>query len=718
MAEANTAAPTMKVELVKDIKVIYYGENFENKKYEATASSDGVALGKIVFSPEGQRDNGDWDISFIYKKEEKVVDAKGVISDEDKKKTDEAGKRRRSDVVLRSHNNSQKKNKAAKLITHTNIGAGFYSRRDSQRKLTENSVFEFWAEVFTECNTNQKEFYDKGDFYIEKKYITFCLCAPLSKKRASDEAEDTFSAVQVPAPDKDTDNEKHEVWRIRYSIDDEKDIFREGEIIDKESQRMIVRAVNDACRKITRRTLRVCELGKDDEEQDDDGENDRISLVSFPGYNRDNSDDKKAIVYSVEAFGYIEAPDYCIYTGLFCGVINFGKDLPPLEIRTEYTDTLVLRMIDRCCGIYVSSNPDLGDEDQMDSNFYSKIVQYMYLLSLRKVISILLPKRYRYLKDRGYEIRGNIDINEYINRDIIAKDKKLSFVYPERQEIQPVVDVLYAALKSCNISGSSSLPNIKNYKDYLGSIYSGRHPSSDVVRNIGKEKILKSGLYASFKRPLELAKVLLENGELSAGELESDGGISALLMDSSYMWETYLESVMRQGLEDWDIAAQNEIVYYPKPFFTTVNRPDFILRHRENGKVFILDAKFKHMEFRQKDVDNDDLQQLHCYSYYHLLTEGKNFRGTALIYPTRANQTIKEKKVSDKFFFDKMFGREYADDMESFDQKFGVLTLKDANELEKPELLPKTDSALLEETTILDLNEEAFISRLKAFLEN
>ncbi|MBR1723997.1 MAG: hypothetical protein IJ723_03135 [Ruminococcus sp.] len=451
----------------------------------------------------------------------------------------------------------------------------------------------------------------------------------------------------MPAPDKDTDNEKPEVWRIRYSIDDEKDIFREGEIIDKESQRMIVRAVNDACRKITRRTLRVCELGKDDEEQDDDGENDRISLVSFPGYNRDNSDDKKAIVYSVEAFGYIEAPDYCIYTGLFCGVINFGKDLPPLEIRTEYTDTLVLRMIDRCCGIYVSSNPDLGDEDQMDSNFYSKIVQYMYLLSLRKVISILLPKRYRYLKDRGYEIRGNIDINEYINRDIIAKDKKLSFVYPERQEIQPVVDVLYAALKSCNISGSSSLPNIKNYKDYLGSIYSGRHPSSDVVRNIGKEKILKSGLYASFKRPLELAKVLLEN-----------------------------------------------------------------------GKVFILDAKFKHMEFRQKDVDNDDLQQLHCYSYYHLLTEGKNFRGTALIYPTRANQTIKEKKVSDKFFFDKMFGREYADDMESFDQKFGVLTLKDANELEKPELLPKTDSTLLEETTILDLNEEAFISRLKAFLEN
>ncbi|MBR1723998.1 MAG: hypothetical protein IJ723_03140 [Ruminococcus sp.] len=111
MAEANTAAPTMKVELVKDIKVIYYGENFENKKFEATASSDGVALGKIVFSPEGQSDNGDWDISFIYKKEEKVVDAKGVISDEDKKKTDEAGKRRRSDVVLRSHNNSQKKTK-------------------------------------------------------------------------------------------------------------------------------------------------------------------------------------------------------------------------------------------------------------------------------------------------------------------------------------------------------------------------------------------------------------------------------------------------------------------------------------------------------------------------------------------------------------------------------------------------------------------------------
>lgn len=683
MADINTNTPK-DIKLRSNIEVAYTKDD----KQKFYAKADGFPK-VILFDPPARSEEGRWIISFRYKKGGKMLHENGVISDDDKRLIDEVDIRKRSSVILKP---PKKGVRVVKLVTHTNIGDRYFSPKCAQQILIENSVFCCKAEIFVPYSQASGP-YEAGDFHVETRELAFSLI-PRDKK--TDEENETGAD--------ETSKDEQKIWKIQYSYyNKDKKEYGYGEISDNNSQSAIVTAINEACKKIKRQTLKVCEL---------DNDKSRISLVSFPGYHKDSKDDKKSIVYSVTSFG---EGDYCIMTGLFCGIIKFGKEFPPLEIRTEYTDTLVLRMIDRCCGIYVSSNPDFGSEGRIDSNLYSKIIQYMYLLSLRKVISILVPKRYAYLRDRGYEIRGNIDIERYINHDIIAKDKKLSFIYPERHEIQSIIDVMYAALKSCTVSGGSFLPNLKSFEEYLGSVYSGRHPSGSTIKNAGKEKVLRNGLYSSFKRPLELAKMLLENEEISDGDLETKNGISALLMDSSYLWETYLESVMRNGLEDWDIAVQheNDILYYPNCFYSKTNRPDFILTNKNTSEVFILDAKFKHMDFDSKDVDNDDLQQLHCYSYYYFLTHGNKFRGTALIYPTRSDQSVITKK-----YYDKMFGTEYAKYMDNFNQKFGVITLKDADKLEASVALPPdTETKDLTETMNLDFNEEAFIARLKTFLE-
>lgn len=583
--------------------------------------------------------------------------------------------------------------KVKKLVTVTNL----YDEWRAEKELLEHTVFEGKAvdSVFKK---------DDGKITWLGKKIQFTVKPP--KEYYKSAAENVYDGEAEPQTESADSEKQPQKWVIKFSYNKSKpDVI--GTLFDAEDQKNIIDTLRKACNDINPGRVMARSLGTDNSE---------FKLVKFSGYNR-KPDDKKAIVYSVE--------NGCIMTGLYCGVINFSDENPPLEIRTEYSDTLVMRMINRCCGIYASESPKSNSSVNSDS-IYSKIVQYLYMLSLGKVIKLLVPQRYKYIKDRGYNIRGNIDINAYVNHDIIAKDKKVSFVYPERREIQPIIDVLYAALKCCRLSVNSTLPELGGYESYLGSIYSGRRPSRKMIKDIQKEKCLKTGLFSVFKRPLELASVLLENEDLNMFGEDSSSGINGLLMDSSFLWEQYLEDLMVRYLDNWSVDSQSEIDYYRKAFYHKTNRPDFILTNNQTGQIFILDAKFKRMIFRGSDVDNDDIQQVHCYSYYYLLRYGSKFRGTALVYPSRIDQK-KEEDLSKKAFYAKMFGTEYASEVETmafFDQKFGILTLKDVV-IPEGDNTYEPDSSIdlsgrgssFEETEILDMNEEGFIKRLKDFLE-
>ncbi len=679
------------IKSLDNIEVIFReaGQEGEyNVCYLAEASIGGVT-NAILITSCSQDEDGKWYVKYNYQDKERdkcIMENTAPISAEERKKIDDvhADANCRFNVSLIDDKN----NRVCKLVTHTCINSTIYTPRNAQKVLIEKSQFNFKVGFYTQYKKNNGLF-AKGDYHYINSRMTFSLKQSLP----ADWSEERLYAEKE--------------WEVK-GCDKDGNVVEGRQIVDPASKDLIVKSINNACKSITKQTLKTNELGAEIDEDNDDNQ---FVLVSFPGYRRNKENDKKSIVYSVERFGQDE---YYIETGLFCGQVILGDKLPPLEIRTEYSDTLVKRMIDRCCGIYVDTTP--SDSEFFEDNFYSKIVQYMYLLSLRKVISVLVPQKYVYLKDRGYNIKGNIDINAYVNRDIISKDKKVSYIYPERREIQSIIDVMYAALKTCRITQESSLPRLKGYKDYLESIYSGNYPSRSLIKNIDKSKILKTGLYSAFKRPIELAKMLLENNEFSTGGMSDNQGISALLMDSSYLWETYLESIMRDKLGEWNIDAQHTIHYYKNTFYPKENRPDFVLTNSKSGEIFILDAKFKHMAFRGVDVDNSDIQQLHCYSYYYYLTHGSNFRGAALMYPTREDQSVEQKRQGNDKFFAKMFGTDYAEYMKMSDQIFGVLTLKDADKCEENDDYEVACSEL-EESEKLNFNEDAFISRLESFLE-
>ena len=413
-----------------------------------------------------------------------------------------------------------------------------------------------------------------------------------------------------------------------------------------------------------------------------DDKKSRYELICFSDYKKLkrklDSKEKNKLIYSVD-YDPINN-HYYIYTGPYCGIIYFntGKETHSLEIETGYSNELFWRMLNSLCGIYTDTKTSKNSKKAAKSN-YALIGQYLYLVSLRKVMGQMIPRQYVYPRERDYSIKGNIDVNAYVNHDLTVFDKKITYTYPQRVEIRNIMDVLYTALKRCKIADKDNiLPNLVNFETFLRENSSGRPPSNHTVANILDERCLRNGLYSGYKEPLTLAQILLQNQNTSPGHSSDKAGISGYIIDSSFLWEMYLYNLMTKqgGLPDWKVEDQSTIYIYKDKnkdrsthrFYGKENYPDFVVINRSNNNTFVLDAKFKQMTFVESDVDNKDVQQVHSYSYYFHLKEKERFKGTALIYPTKTDRPDGE-----RYSASPMYGLDLPDDA----PEFTILTFKD-----------------------------------------
>lgn len=414
----------------------------------------------------------------------------------------------------------------------------------------------------------------------------------------------------------------------------------------------------------------------------------RIGIVDYSVFRRvkeDSESVKQELIYKVEKIG----DKYGLVAGKYCGyiVLPYTYYNNPIQIKIDcgYSDRFFKRILDFCCGLYVNDSPIGGDKT--DKSIYSLLVQYMFLISLRKTINNGLPKKYTVRRERGYDIKGNVDIESYINSDLSAFDKKITSVQSERVEIQPIVDVLYFALRCCNTE-NSILPNLRKYQNYLHGLYSGIKPSVKNIRKALSEPILKSSLYAQFKQPLTYADIIIKHNNIGVGSKSVQS--SGFLVDASFLWETYLYNLLRMYFPDWNIDAQAQISVYGKEgvFYAKNNYPDIVMT--KDDKIVILDAKFKRMTFNRDDVDMGDFRQIHFYAYYYSVKNPDKQIYSALVYP--AKDFCKEKSCR--------FGGEYGKGT-----RFNVLTIEDPG-----------DKGLNEKDSMLN-SERKFINEIKELID-
>ena len=415
-----------------------------------------------------------------------------------------------------------------------------------------------------------------------------------------------------------------------------------------------------------------------------------IGIVDYNTFrrNKEESDSvKHELIYRVDKTD----DKYSVVAGKYCGFLSlpftyYNKPVQ-LEISCGYSDRFFKRILDFCCGIYVNDNPFGGGK--VTESIYSLLVQYMFFVSLRKTINNGLPKKYVINRERGYGVKGNVDVESYINSDLQSFDKKLTSVFSERKEIQSIADVLYFALTCCKVN-NDVLPNLVVYRNYLHGLYSGVRPSKNTIRKALSEPILKNSMYSSFRLPLKYAEILINHDNITSGNSTQSSGF---LVDAAFLWEMYLYNLLRLNFPEWSIDSQAQISVYGEEnvFYAKNNYPDIVMT--KDDKIVILDAKFKRMTFSRNDVDMDDFRQIHFYAYYYSVKNPDKKIYSALVYPTT-------EKRDDNIVKGHKFGGE-----SGTGTRFNVLTIEDPG-----------DKGLNEKDLMLN-SEKDFIEDLKKLID-
>lgn len=318
--------------------------------------------------------------------------------------------------------------------------------------------------------------------------------------------------------------------------------------------------------------------------------------------------------------------EYIIQTGLYAGVL-FHKGCK-INITTKYGDTFLKRMLNFVNDIYVDNEQIKAKKDETENQFFF-IIAHLFIQSLEKAVVLGLPQQYQKHQERSHKVRGSIDFNNYLKRDIPFQGK-LTTTFRERMYIQEIVDVLYLTLKKLeSVFGKEIYSRLLGVSQLLKQQYSGRFANNETIQKAKTHQTINNPMYRGFKKVLEYAEIILLNKDLMPDNEKQDLVTAGYLFDIAELYELYLEKLLRRNFSEWFVSGQVEIPIYQKKFYRRSMFPDLIMTHKTNGKVIVFDAKFKKMELQNKDIDRADLHQIHSYSGYYQ----SNLIISGLIYP-------------------------------------------------------------------------------------
>jgi len=349
---------------------------------------------------------------------------------------------------------------------------------------------------------------------------------------------------------------------------------------------------------------------------------------------------------------------YFIQTGLYTGIINYNKY--KFNIKTNYGNNFLKRMLNFANDIYLD-NDFLPASKKDDLNEFQFVLVYLFLQSFEKAAILGLPNEYQLQSQRSHKVRGKINLNEYLKKDIPFKGK-ISTTCREQNYVQSIIDVLHLTLRLIeNKFGKEINYNLLGVKQLVKQHYSGHFINIETILKAKNHHSLNNPMFSSYRKVLEYAEILLLNYDLEPSELSNNLNTTGYLIDISQLFEVYLEKLFRYHLTDWTIYSQTELYLYNDKFYNRLMYPDLILKHRENGRIIVLDAKFKKMSFCKKDIDREDFYQIHTYIQYF---EPNVIMG-GLIYPLNEDPNVEntyaqslfghENRIDTKFIIDGIY---------------------------------------------------------------
>lgn len=318
--------------------------------------------------------------------------------------------------------------------------------------------------------------------------------------------------------------------------------------------------------------------------------------------------------------------EYIVQTGLYAGVL-FYKGCK-INITTKYGDAFLKRMLNFVNDIYVDNEQVKAKKDETENQFLF-IIAYLFIQSLEKAAVLGLPQQYKKHQERSHKVRGSIDFNDYLKRDIPFQGK-LTSKFIERMYVQEIVDVLYLALRKLErIFGKEIHSRLLGLNQLLKQNYSGKFANYATIQKAKTHQSINNPMYSGFKKVLEYAEIILLDKDLMPDNEKQQLATTGYLFDIAELYELYLEKLLSRNFPEWTVSGQEELRIYQQQFYKRTMFPDLVMKHRKSGKVVVFDAKFKKMKMLNGDVDIADLHQIHSYSGYYK----NNLIASGLIYP-------------------------------------------------------------------------------------
>jgi 5-methylcytosine-specific restriction endonuclease McrBC regulatory subunit McrC len=366
----------------------------------------------------------------------------------------------------------------------------------------------------------------------------------------------------------------------------------------------------------------------------------QIKIFNFKRKRFFEPDEERLILklYSKEKLD--QEKEYIVQTGLYAGVL-FYKGCK-INITTKYGDAFLKRMLNFVNDIYVDNEQVKAKKDEAENQFLF-IIAYLFIQSLEKAAVLGLPQQYQTHQERSHKVRGSIDFNDFLKRDIPFKGK-LTSTFRERMYVQEIVDVLYLALRKLErIFGKEIHSRLLGLNQLLKQQYSGRFSSYETIQKAKTHQTINNPMYNGFKKVLEYAEIILLDKDLMPDNDKQQLATTGYLFDIAELYELYLEKLLSRNFPKWIVNGQQEILIYQQQFYKRPMFPDLVMRHRESNKVVVFDAKFKKMEMQNSDVDRADLHQIHSYSGFY----GNVLKASGLIYPLSKDiNTVKAHSAS------------------------------------------------------------------------
>ena len=335
---------------------------------------------------------------------------------------------------------------------------------------------------------------------------------------------------------------------------------------------------------------------------------------------------------------------YYLTTGLYIGTISV--DGVGLEINPGYPKCFLRRMLNVANNIFFDFSAQQNVRDDNEDNMLSIILGEIFLTSFKASFAMGLPSKYQRFEERGMNIKGKINLSKYLFHDMLL-DYQVPYSYVQRVFSQDIIDVLFLAMK-CLDSGKETQGMMVNSKYYrqLKQLYSGRRVRRSTLKKINKDKSLNNPMYTKYRTTLKYAQYILEHKSLIYEDDSERDYAPGFLLDISELWEVYLAKLIENYFTNYSVKSQSRLDLYSGTFFARSYYPDIVMESDKG--IVVIDAKYKKMDFRNLDVDRNDLHQMHSYAGYFQIESHKPVKLCSLIYP--ATQDIEPQKTIDRIY--------------------------------------------------------------------